>query len=60
LLFHHQGDFSISLMTEATSTYEKSVNFYQATRYIISQERHLHIRRRKNLKPHQMEVLFYG
>jgi hypothetical protein len=43
----------ISLMMEAASTSEKSVNFYQPTRRNIPEDSHLHTRRRENLKSHQ-------
>jgi phosphoserine aminotransferase len=37
-------------MTEAVSTSETSVNFYQTTRRNIPEESNIHIRRRENLK----------
>jgi hypothetical protein len=42
----------IALMTEAARTSETSVNFYQTTRRNNTEFKHLHIRRRKNLKFH--------
>jgi hypothetical protein len=40
---HHQGDESlITLMMEAASTCETSVNFYQTTRRINPEDSHLH------------------
>jgi hypothetical protein len=40
------------LMTEAASTSETSVNFYQITRLNNQKHGHLHTRRRENLKSH--------
>jgi hypothetical protein len=40
----------IALMTEAESTSETSVNFYQTTRRYNPEDSHLHTRRRENLK----------
>jgi hypothetical protein len=40
----------IALMMEAASTFETSVNFYQTTRFNNPEDRHLHARRRENLK----------
>jgi hypothetical protein len=37
-------------MTDAASTSETSVNFYQTTRRIKPEDSHLHARRRDNLK----------
>jgi hypothetical protein len=42
----------ITLMMEADSTCETSVNFYQATRRNNSEDSHLHTRRRENIKSH--------
>jgi hypothetical protein len=44
--------FIIALMTEAVSTSETSVNFYQSTRRNIPKDRHFHTCRRENLKSH--------
>jgi hypothetical protein len=44
---HHQA-----LVMEAISTIETAVNFYQDTRHSIPEDRHLHTRRRENLKSH--------
>jgi hypothetical protein len=38
-------------MTEAASTSETSVNFYQTTWRNIPEDSYLHTRRRENLKP---------
>jgi hypothetical protein len=40
----------IALLMEAASTSETSVHFYQTTRRNISEDSHLHTRRRENLK----------
>jgi hypothetical protein len=40
----------ITLMMEAASTSETSVNFYQNTRRCNPEDSHLHSRRRENLK----------
>jgi hypothetical protein len=42
----------ITLMMEAASTYETSVNFCQTTMSKNPEDRDLHIRRRENLKSH--------
>jgi hypothetical protein len=44
---------NIKAMMEAVSTSETSVNIYQTTRRIIPEDKHLHTRRRENLKSHQ-------
>jgi hypothetical protein len=44
--------FIIRAMMEAASTSETSVNFYQTTRRIITEDSHLHNRRRENLRSH--------
>jgi hypothetical protein len=44
-------------MTEAASTSETSVSFYQTTRCNIPEDSHLHTRRRENLKSHLVSVL---
>jgi hypothetical protein len=41
-------------MMEAASTSETMVNFYQATRRNNQEDSHLHIRRRENLKSHNI------
>jgi hypothetical protein len=41
---------TIALMMEAESTSETSVNFYVTTRRNISEDSHLHTRRRESLK----------
>jgi hypothetical protein len=41
---------AIALMTEAASTSETLVNFYQTTRRNNPEDSHLHTRRRENLK----------
>jgi hypothetical protein len=43
----------ISLMTEAASTSETSVNFYQIPWSNNPEDSHLHTRRRENLKSHK-------
>jgi hypothetical protein len=51
---HHQGDESLIALIgliEAASTSETSVN-YQTRRRNIPEDRHLHTRRRENLKSH--------
>jgi hypothetical protein len=40
----------ITLMMEALSTSETSVNLYETTRRNIQENRHLHTRHRENLK----------
>jgi hypothetical protein len=40
----------IALMMEAVSTFETSVNFNETRRRNISEDSHLHTRRRENLK----------
>jgi hypothetical protein len=40
----------ITLMMEAASTYEMSVNFYQTTRHNNAEDSHLHTRHHENLK----------
>jgi hypothetical protein len=42
----------ITVMIEAVSAFETSVNFYQTTRRDIPEDGHLHTRRRENLKSH--------
>jgi hypothetical protein len=42
----------ITLMMEAASTSETSVNFYQTTQRNNPEDSHLHTRRRENLKSH--------
>jgi hypothetical protein len=42
----------ISLMMEAASTSETTVNFFQTTQRNIQDNSHLHTRRRENLKSH--------
>jgi hypothetical protein len=44
----------IRAMMEAASTSETSVNFYQTTRRNISEDSHLHARRREKLKSHSV------
>lgn len=41
-----------SLMIDAVSTYETSVNAHKTTRRNIPEDRHIHVRRRSNLKSH--------
>jgi hypothetical protein len=48
---------AVDLMMEAVSVSETSVNFYQTTRRIISEDSHLHTRRRENLKSHYLTKL---
>jgi hypothetical protein len=43
----------IRAMTEAASTSETSVNFYQTKRRNNPEDSHLHTRRRENLKSHK-------
>jgi hypothetical protein len=43
---------SIALVTEAVSTSEMSVNFYQTVRRNNPKDSHLHTRLRANLKSH--------
>jgi hypothetical protein len=45
----------IVLMMEAASTCETSVNFYQTTWRNNPEDRHLHTRRRENLKSHEVK-----
>jgi hypothetical protein len=42
----------VTLTMEAASTCETPVNFYQTTRNNISEDSHIHARRRENLKSH--------
>jgi hypothetical protein len=44
----------ITLMMEAASTSETSVNFYQTTRRNIPEDSHLHTHRRENIKSHHV------
>jgi hypothetical protein len=47
----------VALMMKAVSTSETTVNLYQTTRRNIPEDsRHLHIRRRENLKCHETVV----
>jgi hypothetical protein len=46
-----------TLMMEAASTSETSVNFYQTTPLKIPEDSYLHTRRRKNLKSRQDRAL---
>jgi hypothetical protein len=48
---HHQN----ALMMQAARTSETSVNFYQTTRRYNPEDRHLHTRRRENLKSNHMQ-----
>jgi hypothetical protein len=45
-----------AVMMEAESTSETSVNFYQTERRNISEDSHLHIRCRENLKSRLKET----
>jgi hypothetical protein len=60
ILLQHCMDTSIfgatALMMEAARTSETSVNLYQTTRRNITEESHVHTRRRENLKSHAMKV----
>jgi hypothetical protein len=47
----------ITLMTEAASTPETSVNFYQTTRRNNPEDSHLHTRRHENLKSQHAFIL---
>jgi microsomal dipeptidase-like Zn-dependent dipeptidase len=58
---HHQGDCPrlgqwIAPIMKAVNTSKTSVNFYQTTRHIISENSQLHTRRRENLIPHLNNV----
>jgi hypothetical protein len=44
---------------EVASTSETSVNFYQTTGRNSKENRHLHTRRRENLKSHIAIVIFW-
>jgi hypothetical protein len=44
---------AIALMKETASTSETLVNFYQTTHHNNPEDRHLHTRRRENLKSHK-------
>jgi hypothetical protein len=44
-------------MMEAVSTSEASVNFYEPTRRIDSEDKHFHTSRRENLKSHSWKTL---
>jgi hypothetical protein len=44
----------IGLIMKATSTSEKSVNFYQTTRRYNPEESHHHTHRHENLKSHNV------
>jgi hypothetical protein len=48
---HHQGGL-IAVMVEAVSFSETSVNIYQTTLRNMTEDSHLHTRRRENLKSH--------
>jgi hypothetical protein len=58
----HQGPTVsiIALMMEAASTSETSINFYQTTWRNISEDSHLHTRRRENLKSYKMPNVKLG
>jgi hypothetical protein len=43
-----------AMMTEAASTSETSINFYQTTRRYNPEDSHLHTRRRENLKSYKL------
>jgi hypothetical protein len=47
-----KDELFVALMTEAVSTSETSVNFYQTTLRTNSEDSHLRTRRRENLKSH--------
>jgi hypothetical protein len=47
----------MALMMEAASTSETLVSFYQTTRRNNTEDSHLHIRRRENLKCHNTKLL---
>jgi hypothetical protein len=49
----------ISLVIEAASTSETSINFYQTTRRNNAENSHLFTRRRENLKVHGINHVFH-
>jgi hypothetical protein len=51
-----RAEAMITMMMEAASTSETSVNFYQTTRRNNPEERRIHTRRRKNLKSHLQDL----
>jgi hypothetical protein len=46
----------IALIMDTVSTYKTSVRFYQTTRRNVSEDSHLHTRRRENLKSNHVHV----
>jgi hypothetical protein len=50
----------VTLMMEAASTFETSVNFYQTTRRNNPEDSHLCTRRRENLKSHGGREIRYA
>jgi hypothetical protein len=50
----------ITLITEAASTSETSINFYQTTRRKNPEDNHLHTRRRENPKSHKNNSVPYS
>jgi hypothetical protein len=55
-VFHHQG----TLMMQALSASETSVNFYETTRRNIPEDSHLRTRCRENLKSHLTLSRFFS
>jgi hypothetical protein len=51
---HHQA---MTLIMEAESTSETSINFYETTRRKFQEDNHLHTRSRENLKSHRNWVV---
>jgi hypothetical protein len=49
----------MAVIMEAVSTSEASVDFDETTRCNISEDTHLHIRHRKNLKPHLLQCVHW-
>jgi hypothetical protein len=44
--------YVVTMMVEAVSTFETSVNIYQTTRRNILEDSQFHTCRRENMKPH--------
>jgi hypothetical protein len=51
-MLHRARGLLITLMMEAASTSETSVNFYQTTQRSIPEDSHLHAHSRQKLKSH--------
>jgi hypothetical protein len=58
LPFTIRAMMTMALITEAIGTSETSVSFYETTCSNISEDKHLHVRRPKNLKSHLSVDIF--